>query len=166
MRVLEKLALKKPFIRKVEKYFNINVMTDSVWEAFVIARDEVLKEPQENWMLLSARGAEKYLDGRVNRHYIAKKAEEGVLRKTEDGKYYKPEIEMLRAILNIKDIFTQAGVILPTEDISGKDVYAIIPVQIDKLKKSKFDQTFEALKLALQTPSIKVFLDKLQELEN
>jgi hypothetical protein len=141
-----------------------NNMTSDIWEAFILARNKLYPQPLESWEKISARQAEKNLDNRISLYNILKlaKPEAGVLR-TSDGKVYKEEIELLRTVLDLKDIFIKSGAILDTTDnITGKEIYAILPKSMDKLKTGELDQTLKVMKILVSHPFSREFIAELQ----
>jgi hypothetical protein len=158
---LQKISKNPGFREKLAVKLNISMtITQDIWSAFKAASHKLYPVLGPDEKIVSARQAEKDLDGRLTRYLILKKGEEKILRKAKEG-FYKKEIDLLKIVLDLKDSFVRSGAILPTEDISGKQVLAVIPASITIQGKSKLDQEFEAMKMLLQEPVIREIIKTL-----
>ncbi len=156
------LSKSKHLIKFIYKNLKIKnpPMTPDIWTAFKVSRDQLYPNPKKDWELISARQSVKVLDGRVSLYNILKLLKQGIFR-VESGKIYKEEVELLKMVLDLKDIFIKSGTILPTEDVNGREVFAIIPKSIDKLKSPELNQELVSLKTLLNHPFGKIFIEEL-----
>lgn len=162
MRVLNRIAKSQSFIKAFYKKLNINyIMTNDIWEAFKVARDKLYPEPKTDWNLISARQAVKVMDNKISLYNLLKFVKNGTFRAV-DQKVYQEEVELFKIIFDLKDIFVKSGALLESKDaITQKEVIAVIPKQLDKLKKGTLDQEMLALQELINNDFTKEFLQAL-----
>lgn len=151
----------------ITKFFEkLNIMnasmTDNVWEAIKIACYEIYPKFSDQSETITQRQAAKYLDEKISRQTLVNKAKAGYIR-MKDSQFYLDEIKQIKVLLDLADILIDQKIILPTQDVSGKDVYAIIPTSITAKGKSQQDQKIIAFYHAVKSPFIQKFLSTFHE---
>ena len=137
-------------------------LTDNVWEAIKIACNELYPNLGDSSEMITQRQASKLIDERISRQTLANKAKAGYIR-TRDSKFYIDEIKQIKILLDLADILIEQKAIFPTQDISGKDVYAVIPTSITAKGRSFQDQKFVAMAHLMKSPVVLKFLEVFHE---
>jgi hypothetical protein len=160
-----KLAAKKTKIIEIF-YKKIGVKmkktTDDVWEAIKLANQELFPNISRESKTISQRKAAMMLADYISRGTLINKSKEGYL-KTNGTDFYEKEIQNVKALFEVANILIKQGVILPTKDVCGKDVYAIIPTSINLKGRGKPDQELVAMYHFLQSPIVEKFKKYFEE---
>jgi hypothetical protein len=167
---MNKIKLVAKNTKIIEIFYNqiglhkMNTSTDDVWEAIKLANQELFPDIAESSKTINQRRAAMLLDGYISRGTLINKSKEGYLRMSGTD-FYEKEIQNVKALFDVAHILIKQGVILPTKDVSGKDVYAVVPASINLKGRGKPDQQLVAMYHFLQSPMVEKFKKYFEEKE-